>query len=223
MTTSETEKSSDDKEFTIQSNEKFQKKNDAIFGSLVFLEQKHEAYEKVRSKTDDYIKSDPDEDRTIDDRPTKGHAERGRFSHRGAGGRRGRARHAPYIPMHRREPKNWTMYDLSDVDQKQMSEKSTKAAAISFLSDLKKRNKSGEDIQPVADLSEKVVFKKPTISDSENLNREATTSSGKWTMPEFNFGSKKEKKKKELKSEQKEPGEKTIRLSHLDDEDGEDN
>lgn len=204
-------------DFSIKSTDtEFNEKKDNVFGSLELLERKHEAYEKVRSKKEDNLKSDPVDDRLIDDKPRgptgRSHGIRGRGRSAAGPAFRGRfsRRNAPYIPSYRREPRKWTMYDLSDVDSNTMSEKSTKAAALSFLSDLKKRKSSEtktDTDNSVKDLGEKVVFKKPKPQQEKELLLSSkssipSTSCGKLVMPEYNFGTKSKKEKQQTKQKQ---------------------
>ena len=217
-------------QFTIRSeNAEFNEKKNSTFASLSMLEKKHEAFERVtrKNRPDDFMKSDPVEDRLLGEGKS-GQDFRARFERRnrgGAGGPNGRRRNAaPYVPMYRKEPRKWTMYDLSDVKADQMSERSTRNAALSFLDDLKKRKTENADGEGEESCS-KVMFKKPKAMDDAQGSTSSVCRSdrGKVVMPEYHFGRKKDKVKKSTSgagaaaAAAAATASSAIRLSHLDD------
>ena len=153
-------------------------------------------------------------------------------SFRGRGGRGRGGGRGSFVPDFKKNPDKWTKYSLEDVGN--VTERSNTAAALQFLQTIKK-NKMDVD-EPVADLSQKLVFKRPTkkiIRPDNYTISEGSTSDisepepsakptfvgSKQVLPEYVVGAKLIKKKghsKPLPSQSSKSSE--LKLSHLDDE-----
>ena len=153
-------------------------------------------------------------------------------SFRGRGGRGRGGGRGGFVPDFKKNPDKWTKYSLEDVDN--VTERSNTAAALQFLQTIKEKKMDVDE--PVADLSQKLVFKRPTkktprpdndpisevsTSDISELEPSAkpTFVGSKQVLPEYVVGAKPIKKKghsKPLPSQSSKSLE--LKLSHLDDE-----
>lgn len=142
------------------------------------------------------------------------------------------------VPDFRKNPQKWTKYSLNDVEE--MSDRSNKAAAMSFLNELQSRkrarNNRDTDIDSQDD-QKKIIFNKTVlIKDTASYDREegnsveeieeerASFRSSKVIMPEYVIGQKKHTKsnKKDNKIERNLAA-KQLKLDHLiEEEDVED-
>ena len=208
-------------------NAKFRSRNEAIFGSLMALEQKHE---DATPKDDPFSEADVSEKQ-----------------HR-------KPRKPARVPDHVLHPQKYTKYSLeedgtktyghdkdggSSTTQQQKGDELNKRVALDFLKDLRERkdkeqnsmNKEDDDIS-----SEKSSLKRKrdeVIADeeramrqpvgSEEANRSSFGSSGSChKMQTYEFGQKHEKKEVKKTDMDVEAG-KELNLSHLEDENDENN
>ena len=154
--------------FTLSSTDnEFKSRTEGVFASLDSIERQHASHERSRSRSDD----SRTRSRSPDELDHEGWSRRDRFSNqrhqvrgsrsrpwvqvddRHTGFRRpsNRPPRRPYVPDFRRNPQNYTEYDLSSVADH--SERSNTSAALSFLDDLRKRkeNETGEDRRQQSD------------------------------------------------------------------------
>ena len=127
-------------------------------------------------------------------------------------------------PDHQINPHKWTKYNLSDVPE--MSERANKTAALSFLKELEARNDTNRSEKECNDKESTVVkFNKSAlvkVPDEGDLEGKSTFRSSKVVMAEYVIG---QKVKKEKKNREKRSGNsaKSLTLSHLTEEDDDDN
>lgn len=118
-------------------------------------------------------------------------------------------------PDYQVNPHKWTKYTLDDVRYEDMSERSNKSAALTFLKDLEKRNEANRS--NIEDDSKETVvkFNKSALIDvPEDKEEKATFKSSKVVMPEYVIG---QKIKKNRKNQEKRSGHasKQLTLNHL--------
>ncbi|XP_022914202.1 U5 small nuclear ribonucleoprotein TSSC4 [Onthophagus taurus] len=128
-------------------------------------------------------------------------------------------------PDYQINPKKWTKYTLNDVRDEDMSERANKSAALSFLKEIEKR-KEEEETEKKCE-SESICFKKSamiSIEKNEDVEKNIFENS-KLVMPEYVIGEKVKKEKRGVKKENKGFGDKELKLSHLmqEDQDEEEN
>ena len=139
----------------------------------------------------------------------------------------------PKVPDHVINPNKYTKYDLSDVSKDQLSDRSNTRAAFDFLRNLKDQKTNAEDIADRKDHQEmvqdgKISFKKPIKNRNEEMAAASSSANVvhdgvKRVMPECVVGQKKQKSSDDTTKKSKISTKKqTISLSHLDDEEDED-
>ena len=149
-----------------------------------------------------------------------------------------RRRLPPKVPDHVINPNKYTKYDLSDVSKDQLSDRSNTRAAFDFLRNLKDKKSDAEE-DNIADRKAhqemvqdgKISFKKPMKKRNEEMAGASSSANVvhdgvKRVMPECVVGQKKPKssddnsiKKSKISTKNKQ---KSISLSHLDDEEEDD-
>lgn len=214
--------------FKLTSNEAFASRTKDIFAGLGAIEDKHNASEKLRDSQDRHqcMKGEPsiddylpkDKSKEAMKKPWDNRGDRG-SGHKG-GSRdflapqppRARGHRGKYVPDFRRNPQNYTKYDLSDVSTDQLSNRANTAAAFDFLRQQQElREKEVDKSHDAEPGSHAVVFKKPkkmVKHDSETLQSDSVQNEsapaavlhegGKIKMQEYVVGQKiqKEKQKK---------------------------
>lgn len=122
-----------------------------MFGGLETLEAKHEAHERVHSRSgrrDDQSLWKPDpvtEDRLSASRhpPRRDARDRDGFvrpAPRQSPRHHFQSKRPRLTPDHQKHPERWTRYDLGDVSSQDLSERSNAAAALSFLNNRSKQD-----------------------------------------------------------------------------------
>jgi hypothetical protein len=147
-----------------------------VFAGLATIEAKHAAFENTpgaRRESAALMKPDPGEEEAT----SAGGSEDQSFrAPTGPPRKRIRSSASNNVPGFQAEPSKWTMYDLSDVADSHMSEKSNRGAAMEFM--LTRRSKDAEDdvsSDPREDSSARHVFRKPV----RNVGDEPATSGGR--------------------------------------------
>ena len=149
----------------------------------------------------------------------------GRRNNRGGGGGR-------RVPEHKKNPQNFTHYNLSDTPE--MSERANSAAAFDFLKSQRKgggEDDDGMDFEEEGGGGSRMVFKKPSAKGKAAGNEEekkSTSGSGKLVMPEYVVGQKPVVKKSSktvtdnvFSSKSNEGSSIKIDLGHLNEDEGE--
>ena len=168
-----------------------------VFGGLAALEDEHKKFvmdnelslpedKKKSSKSDSHMKNRSNRSRSPTSYRHRDHRSY-RSSHRpyerlSRGHRQRCTRGRQLLPDHKVNPERWTRYDLSDVDDSQLTQRSNTSTAFSFLRDLRsvKNKPSSVATETCPDVTRclteennfvaPVIFKKPLHGASDQLS-----------------------------------------------------
>lgn len=163
----------------IGTDDAFGSRSKDVFAGLATIEAKHTAFESTpsaRRESAALMKADPGEEEA----PSAGGKEDSSFrAPIGPPRKKIRSSASNNVPGFQAEPSKWTMYDLSDVADSHMTEKSNRGAAIEFM--LTRRSKAAadeNDSEHSSDFTEnssvRHVFRKP----ARDVRDESATSGG---------------------------------------------
>ncbi|KAF6199451.1 hypothetical protein GE061_007477 [Apolygus lucorum] len=137
--------------------------------------------------------------------------------------RRSAATNLKSVPDFVKHPTKWKKYDLGDDV---MSDKSNKAAAMSFLKEIKERKSAELEGPSTSSMPPPVRFNRHVKSDGSSKSADKvdpiekpTFVDGKLTMPEYIVGA--EKKKRSAKKQTVVAVGNAVKLGHLEEEDEE--
>ncbi|KAJ8048897.1 Protein TSSC4 [Holothuria leucospilota] len=218
----------------------FESKKTDIFGSLDVLEKHYQS--KVAARLDSDSKRERDSqksrngyDREEDDgdrefkRPRSPKAPRRNDFRSKAWSRRGDvSRYRNRKPDFEMNPEKWKKYSLEDTEVCGNAQNSR--VAFDLIRQLRQRREEAEGLgegSQKADLDQKIVFTKPTLSKlaSSKTEKQPSSFGSVHKMQEFNFGKKDRKAKSRGQNFEKSEsvsGGNSLSLEHLDNEPGED-
>ncbi|KAL7017403.1 hypothetical protein ACKWTF_010362 [Chironomus riparius] len=124
-------------------------------------------------------------------------------------------------PDYEKNPQRYQHYTLTDVSD--TSDRMNASAAFSFLREMEQRKQQEVENNEIG--SSKIVFKNSTKlkpKATEDTEKKEKIQGNKFVMKEYVIGEKKQKPKKEVPRDKNSGSAKQLRLSHLNDEEEDD-